>query len=130
MDHCGGLHERDDLLQLTALTGLTRLIVSGATGCTETVAVPLACHLQQLRHLALRFCDLQSDACLPAIGALSHLTYLDLSGHKELRDGDVRQLVPARALSVLKYKETFTDDAVASYWSNVLRRLPSDDGCQ
>jgi hypothetical protein len=68
-----------DARALTALTGLTHLkLVDGGKGVGDVVANELACSLTQLRHLALKACDLGDMACLASIGHLKQLTELRL----------------------------------------------------
>jgi hypothetical protein len=76
-----------DALALTALTRLTRLVLAGAgDGVGTAVATALARSLHQLQSLDLGYCCLQLDgaegfALLEAIGRLTQLTRLSLSGN-------------------------------------------------
>jgi Leucine-rich repeat (LRR) protein len=68
-----------DALALTALTGLTRLVLDEAYGAVnDSIATALACNLRQLQHLDLRRCNLGHMACLAAIAQLTQLTELRL----------------------------------------------------
>lgn len=110
------------MLHLTALTGLTNLTISGAKGLDDAAAAAIACHIQQLRHLELRYCELTTGACLPVIGILQHLTHLNLNGHSDMEDSAIKLLVPARALKEFECDETFSDEAYDRYCSEVLQR--------
>jgi hypothetical protein len=69
----------DDALALTALTGLTRLVLDRAyAAVNDSIATALACNLRQLQHLDLRRCNLGHMACLAAIAQLTQLTELRL----------------------------------------------------
>jgi Leucine-rich repeat (LRR) protein len=71
-----------DVLYLTALTGLTRLELAGLGPAVDDVAAnALACSLKQLQHLDLARCELGSMVCAAAIGHLTQLTALNLSGN-------------------------------------------------
>jgi hypothetical protein len=89
---------RGDALALTALTRLTRLVLAGAQhGVGTAVATALACSLQQLQSLDLGDCGLQLGgaeglACLEAIGSLTQLTSLRLSGNAGLTLHGLMQL--------------------------------------
>uniref|UniRef100_A0A383WFZ8 Uncharacterized protein n=1 Tax=Tetradesmus obliquus TaxID=3088 RepID=A0A383WFZ8_TETOB len=72
-----------DIMQLTALTGLTRLEVTSWTA-GAAAAGALATGLPQLCRLKLYDCCIESTAALPALGRLSHLQHLDL--RQNLRD--------------------------------------------
>ncbi|KAF6248735.1 hypothetical protein COO60DRAFT_1648566 [Scenedesmus sp. NREL 46B-D3] len=68
-----------DALALTALTGLTRLVLAHLEhGVGDLAACALACSLKQLRHLDLQECDLGDMVCLAAIAHLTQLTELRL----------------------------------------------------
>jgi hypothetical protein len=78
-----------DALALTALTGLTRLVLVGAeTGVTYEIAAALARSLSQLQHLELKDCPVGSDECFDAIG---QLTELRVTGFGDA-ERDVRRL--------------------------------------
>jgi Leucine-rich repeat (LRR) protein len=72
-----------DVRALTALTGLTQLVLSGlesAVDIDDVAATALACSLKQLQHLDLSDCTLGGMVCLAAIGQLTQLTGLHFSG--------------------------------------------------
>uniref|UniRef100_A0A383WEG1 RNI-like protein n=1 Tax=Tetradesmus obliquus TaxID=3088 RepID=A0A383WEG1_TETOB len=93
--------DADDIMQLTALTGLTRLDVEHwAVG--DVAAVALACSLPELRVLKLYDCHLDSRAALPAIGKLAHLQHLDLRTNRFGCDGCLQLLTQLRALTCLE----------------------------
>jgi hypothetical protein len=87
-----------DAFALTALTRLTRLNLARAQhGVGTAVATALACSLQQLQSLNLGDCCLQLDgaeglACWKAIGRLTQLTQLNLSGNEGLTQHGLMQL--------------------------------------
>jgi hypothetical protein len=81
---CGRL-VTGDALALTALTGLTRLVLEQlGDGVGDTAACALACSLKQLRHLNLKQCGLRGMACLRGIAHLTQLTELCLEGNEGL----------------------------------------------
>jgi hypothetical protein len=70
-----------DALALTALTGLTRLVLercNASVGDLEATAIAYSC--KQLRHLGLQRCALGSMACLAVVVDLQHLQELRLEG--------------------------------------------------
>jgi hypothetical protein len=72
----------DDALALTALTGLTRLVLAEADDAVgDLIATALACNLRQLQHLDLQPCNLDGLVCLEAIAQLTQLTELRLEGN-------------------------------------------------
>jgi hypothetical protein len=75
-------HHRGEALALTALTGLTRLVLADAGAAVDDhAATSLASNLRQLRHLDLSRCDLGDMVCVEAIGqTLTQLTELQLRG--------------------------------------------------
>jgi hypothetical protein len=89
---------RGDALALTALTGLTRLVLfRAAHGVGTTVATALALNLKQLQSLDLGYCCLQlgsaeGSTCLEAVGCLTKLTQLSLSGCEGLTQHGLMQL--------------------------------------
>jgi hypothetical protein len=105
-----------DAMALTALTGLTRLVitgptprgVSGATGAAvedsgavvdDLAATALAWNLRQLRHLELSRCSLGSMACLVVIGqVLTQLTELQLGGNDGITQRGLMQLTKLQKL--------------------------------
>jgi hypothetical protein len=99
-----GKQDVSDLLQLSALTRLTGLIVSCRGGWEDSVCVALACKLVNLRTLRLK---LNTVAPIPVIGNLTGLRDLGLVG---LSNSNVRaqfkacilnQLLPLRQLTRL-----------------------------
>jgi hypothetical protein len=90
-----------DVMQVTALTGLTQLDVS-FWHVGDVAAVKLACHLPELRILKLCHCCMESRAVLPAIGRLQHLQHLDLQGNAFGCDKCLQLLTQLRALTCLE----------------------------
>jgi hypothetical protein len=89
----GSALDTGDALALTALTGLTRLVLAGVgSGVGGEVAAALAAALTQLRHLDLQHCDLGSMECLQKMGQLRNLTELRLEGSGQLVLQDLMQL--------------------------------------
>jgi hypothetical protein len=90
---------RGDALALTALTGLTRLVLYRAEhGVGTAVATALARSLQQLQSLDIRDCCLQLGsaeglACLEVIGRLTQLTQLSLGGCEDSTQHGLMQLM-------------------------------------
>ncbi|KAF6257928.1 hypothetical protein COO60DRAFT_1168827 [Scenedesmus sp. NREL 46B-D3] len=117
LSHAEGPSLQRDALNLTALTGLTQLVLAGATGVNDTCAVAIASWLRQLRHLELRSCGLVSAAALPAIGSLTQLRTLVLDGHAEaeLEDEDILLLSSLTQLQAIGAHETFSDEAVEAF---------------
>lgn len=83
-----------DLLQLTALTGLTNLDLSLSDDAVrDLVVVGLAGKLQRLVKLELTNCDIITQACLAPIGTLQDLKHLELQAEDfELTDVGLMQL--------------------------------------
>lgn len=74
----GELAQRD-CVHLSSLCALTRLELQcfySAVG--DAVAVALVSRMPELRHLDLELCDLQTDALLPLLAQLPHLTRVEL----------------------------------------------------
>uniref|UniRef100_A0A383VRL7 F-box domain-containing protein n=1 Tax=Tetradesmus obliquus TaxID=3088 RepID=A0A383VRL7_TETOB len=96
-----------DALELTALTGLTRLHLWHARHeLGATVATALARELKQLRSLGFLDCRLQLGsaegmACLEAIGCVTQLTALSLRGNSGLTQQGVLQLTRLCHLQML-----------------------------
>jgi hypothetical protein len=70
-----------DALALTALIGLTRLVLercNASVGDLEATAIAYSC--KQLRHLDLQRCALGSMGCLAVVAHLQHLQELRLEG--------------------------------------------------
>jgi hypothetical protein len=78
--------EPGDALQLTALTNLTRLVLSNMhDGVGDAAAAAIASNLTQLRHLDLSWCELGRDGGdLAEVEKLVHLTELRLEGNSQL----------------------------------------------
>jgi hypothetical protein len=72
-----------DVLQWTALSGLTSLKIRFCASMGDTAAAALACKLTRLRKLELRGCGLQSPVLWPAFAACTGLHSLDLA-HNQL----------------------------------------------
>uniref|UniRef100_A0A383WJT9 Uncharacterized protein n=1 Tax=Tetradesmus obliquus TaxID=3088 RepID=A0A383WJT9_TETOB len=71
-----------DALALSALTGLTRLVLEDVgEGVGDEAAAAVARSCRQLQHLDLSRCKLDSGACLAEIGTLTQLTELQLRGN-------------------------------------------------
>jgi hypothetical protein len=126
---CGPL-VREDALALTALTQLTRLVLDGTLhGVGTAVATALARSLQQLQSLDLSYCKLdlgstEGLACLEAIGRLTQLTQLKLSGNEGLTQHGLMQLkglsrLEQTACSALGYCAGVTREALAAFWAAV-----------
>ncbi|WIA34555.1 hypothetical protein OEZ86_012877 [Tetradesmus obliquus] len=114
--------DADDVMQLTALTGLTHLDVAcWAVG--EVAAVALACNLPELRILKLYDCNLVSRAALPAIGKLAHLQHLELRDNRFGCDGCLQLLTQLRALTCLelvnKDGEEPSQQQLDAFWAAV-----------
>lgn len=70
-----------DVRAVTALTGLTRLVLAHLDSAVDDVAATaLACSLKQLQYLDLAWCELGQTVCFAAIGQLRQLTELDIFG--------------------------------------------------
>jgi hypothetical protein len=109
-----------DALALTALTALTRLDLSGAgCGVDDVVATALACSLKQLQCLDLSRTTLKGGACLAAIGHLSQLTALVLSGVECMTERDLMLLTRLRALQRLHVQKNavITDEVLNRFWA-------------
>jgi hypothetical protein len=121
---------RGDALALTALTGLTRLVLARAEhGVGTAVATALARSLQQLQSLDLTYCCLQLGSaegldCLEAIGRLTQLTELRLYGNKGLTQHGLMQLtglsrLEQAACPYMCYDTEVTTEALADFWAAV-----------
>jgi Leucine-rich repeat (LRR) protein len=109
-------------LALTALTGLTRLVLAGAgAGVDELAATALACNLRQLQHLDLSGCKLGSMGCLAAIGQLTRLTELQLKGSGSVTQRGFMQLTKLQKLRRLGVdrSEAVTDAVLREFWAAV-----------
>jgi hypothetical protein len=107
-----------DALALTALTGLTCLVLCDANEAVDdTAATALAWCLKQLWHLDLRACDLGSMACLAAIAHLQELTELRLEGNDGLAERGLMLLTGLTRLQQLGVtSQQVSDEAVARFW--------------
>jgi hypothetical protein len=92
--HNAGVSSRTDALQLTALTSLTQLELSGAAGVDDVAASVLALRLTRLQDLRLTDCCLHSAAALPSIATLTGLTHLELSGGADAETEGTCSLLP------------------------------------
>jgi hypothetical protein len=116
-----------DALALTALTGLTRLVLANAGDAVDdTAACALARCLKQLRHLDLSYCSLGSMTCLPAIAHLYELTELRLN-HSGGESGMTEQgLMLLTGLSNLQHLNVencqLPDGALARLWAALRQR--------
>jgi hypothetical protein len=111
-----------DARALTALTGLTRLVLRGlGSGVGDVAATALACSLRQLRHLDLHSCDLGGMVCLAAIGQLTQLTALHLFGNEGVTREGLMLLTGLKRLQQLGVcrNEEVTDAAVEEFWAAV-----------
>ncbi|WIA29600.1 hypothetical protein OEZ86_012090 [Tetradesmus obliquus] len=129
-----GPNTREDALHLTALTGLTALVLDGAQGVDDVAAVAIASWLRQLQNLELRSCGLTTAAALPAIGSLTQLQYLCLTGYgaTEIEGGDIMlltrltKLVDCDAVGIhADFSDTFDHEAVSAFYQ-ALAGLGSD----
>uniref|UniRef100_A0A383W1D2 Uncharacterized protein n=1 Tax=Tetradesmus obliquus TaxID=3088 RepID=A0A383W1D2_TETOB len=118
-----------DALALSALTGLTRLVLAGAgVGIGDEAAAALVCSCRQLRHLDLSRCSLHSAACLPDVGCLAQLTQLRLEGNEGITRQGLMQLTGLAQLQQLGVDRELlegdvTDEARRSFW---LWKRPDD----
>jgi hypothetical protein len=114
-----------DALALTALTGLTSLIMTShgsALGNLEANA--LACNLQQLCHLDLSNNELGSMVCLAAVARLTQLTELvlyDGDGLNELTQRGVMMLTGLSRLQKLGVgiSDKVTAQVLQRFWAAV-----------
>jgi hypothetical protein len=109
-----------DARALTALTGLTRLVLGGlGDGVGDVAATALACSLRQLRHLDLQSCELGDMVCLAGIGQLTQLTALQLEGNDGLTREGLMLLTGLTSLQELGVSdiEGVTDADVEEYWA-------------
>jgi Leucine-rich repeat (LRR) protein len=109
-----------DALALTALTGLTRLVLAGAyEGVGDAVATPLASSLRQLQHLDLQACELSSFECLAAVGQLTGLTELRLNGNSAVTEQQLMLLTGLSQLQQLGFdrSEEITTAVMWRFWS-------------
>jgi hypothetical protein len=114
-----------DAIKLTALTGLTHLVLGGlGQGVGELAANALACSLKQLRHLDLQDCELGSMSCLAAIAHLPQLTELRLEGNPGLTRQGLMLLTGLRNLQKLgaDADKFMTAYAWKRFWAAVRRQ--------
>jgi hypothetical protein len=111
-----------DARALTALTGLTRLVLRAlGSGVGDVAATALACSLRQLRHLDLHSCNLGDMVCLAAIGQLTQLTALHLCGNEVLTREGLMLLTGLTRLQQLGVRRNVevTDAVVEEFWAAV-----------
>jgi hypothetical protein len=115
-----------DALELTALTGLTKLVLRCAEdGVDQEAAVGIARSLKQLRHLDLSRCDMYADKqFVKAVARLPQLTELQMRGSGWLRQEQLMKLTKLRQLQHLgcDWAPDVTDEAVESFWAAVRRQ--------
>ncbi|KAF6263254.1 hypothetical protein COO60DRAFT_486948 [Scenedesmus sp. NREL 46B-D3] len=93
---------RGDALALSALTGLTRLVLEGARqGVGSLAATAIAGSCMQLHHLELRDCNLGSMASLANVRHLTQLTELRLEGNSGLTQQGLMLLTGLKRLQLL-----------------------------
>jgi Leucine-rich repeat (LRR) protein len=115
-----------DALHLTKMTQLTLLAID-TWPFGSVIAVTLACNLTQLRWLELVECELLDAGALPAIGKLTKLQHLNLSGNKMDRhelDNCLQFLTDLRALTQLQLSSTGdyepSEEALNVFWIAIL----------
>jgi hypothetical protein len=81
LDICSWEQADEDLLMLTALTGLTRLALCCEP--SDVVAVSLACRLTGLQILKLLCHQLQTASVVPAVASLTDLRHLHLASERD-----------------------------------------------
>jgi anti-anti-sigma regulatory factor len=111
--------DREDLLQLTALTNLRALNVRGVEVLDDAAVVSLALGLKQLQQLYLNCVTLTCTASLPAIATLTGLTALFLSTASEEQQqwghADLKLLTALTGLRMLE-TDLFDYEAVWDLW--------------
>ncbi|KAF6253414.1 hypothetical protein COO60DRAFT_1643165 [Scenedesmus sp. NREL 46B-D3] len=101
---CSQLLPPGDALALTALTGLTRLVLKyNGAGVGDEAATALAGSCQQLRHLDVSYCSLVSMACLANVAHLPQLTELTLGGNSGLTQQGLMLLTGLKQLKHLSF---------------------------
>jgi hypothetical protein len=110
-----------DILALTVLTGLTRLLLNDLDGVSDLAATALACSLRQLRHLELDYCSLGDMVCLAAIAQLTQLTELSMYGKIRLKEHGLMLLTGLKQLQKLHVctNESVTQEALGRFWKAV-----------
>uniref|UniRef100_A0A383V515 F-box domain-containing protein n=1 Tax=Tetradesmus obliquus TaxID=3088 RepID=A0A383V515_TETOB len=116
-----------DALALTALTGLTRLVLTDLRAAVgKSAATALARSLKQLELLHLEKCsaNLGSAAFLAAVGQLKKLSYLGLKGNGGLTQQGLMQLTGLSRLQQLEVDkgEKPTDKDLGRFWAAVRRQ--------
>jgi hypothetical protein len=123
-----GMHPRSraDALQLTALTNLTKLVVSDAWGVDDTAVTALAVRLTNLQELRLMRCKLCSSTVLPVIASLTGLTNLVLTINQHVVDlsggilplgrEDLLLLAPLTQLKKFMSHNLFSEEAMRELW--------------
>lgn len=93
-----------DCASLVSLRGLTSLTLRSLGEAVDvTAAVALACSMPQLRDLDLTKGGIHSDAPMPALAQLRHLTRLVLTGNSAVGKGCVARLLHFRRVARLPY---------------------------
>jgi hypothetical protein len=119
-------HLSGDALPLTALAGLTRLVLAHAGACVgDLAATAIAGSCKQLWHLHLQRCGLGSMACLANIRYLTRLTELRLEGNAGLTQQGLMLLTGLKQLQQLGVGRTadITDGVEESFWAAVKGQL-------
>ncbi|KAF6255485.1 hypothetical protein COO60DRAFT_1641489 [Scenedesmus sp. NREL 46B-D3] len=113
-----------DVLALTAVTGLTRLVLcySGA-GVGDEAATAIAGSCQQLCELDLTKCNLVSMACLANVAHLTQLTELRLGGNRGLKQQELLLLTGLKRLQHLTVERhaEVTDEVLERFWAAVMQ---------
>jgi hypothetical protein len=111
-----------DALALTALTGLTSLVLARlGSGVGDEAATAIAGSCKQLRHLDLCDCELGSMECLTNIRNLTQLTHLQLRGNAALTQQQLMLLTGLTRLQQLGVDRTadINDGVMDSFWAAV-----------
>jgi hypothetical protein len=129
-----------EVLFLTALTGLTHLVLDTVDGVSlqqksdgsggEVAVRALARSMTQLRHLALKYCeiDLSSMEVMTAIGQLRQLTTLMLTGNSGLTEQGLMQLTGLTRLQQLCV-DAGLDEALSRLWNCYCGNTLAPDQC-
>jgi hypothetical protein len=113
-----------DVLELTALTNLTKLCMYAVAAVGDSEASALALRLKGLQELSISHCGLLSAVALPAIATLTRLTTLKLtSSHSQgqysslpLEQEDLRLLTSLTCLKTLDFDGFFYPADVWELW--------------